>query len=203
VAFLFCARNPFIFFASLVYKLGSLSKIDPDLIEALRKGKRKARSKLYKQLAGPMLSVCLRYTHNRMEAEDVLHDGFIKVYEKIGQYNGKGVFEGWVRRIIVNTAIQHLRNKAKLKESDEVEFGLDQEEISDDLNFPIRPDQLMKLVQSLPDGYRLVFNMYVMEEMNHREIAEALGISEGTSKSQYFNAKKYLRKQIQQLIEQN
>lgn len=137
-----------------------------------------------------------------MEAEDVLHDGFIKVYEKVNQFNGKGAFEGWVRRIIANTAIQHLRDKAKLKESYDEEFVEIPEE-DEAMTFPISPTRMMSLVQELPAGYKLVFNMYVMEEMNHREIGEALGISEGTSKSQLFNAKKHLRKEIQLLLEQN
>jgi len=177
---------------------------EKQLIEGCRKNKRKARNKLYKLYANKYLGVCLRYTRNKPEAEDVLHDAFIKIFTKIDQYKGNGSFEGWMRRIVVNTAIQSLRERSKTRLVFE-ENEIIEDTVSEDLddNTPMLPaKELMALIQNLPDGYKVIFNMYVIENMNHQEIADSLDISLGTSKSQLFRAKKALRNEIEKRIKE-
>ena len=172
------------------------------LIEGCRKNKRKARNRLYNLYANKFLGVCLRYTRNKTEAEDVLHDAFIKIFTKMDQYKGNGSFEGWMRRIVVNTAIQSLRERSKTRliiEDNEIREDKHAEDIDD--NMPLLPaKELMELIQNLPDGYKVIFNMFVIENMSHKEICEQLNISEGTSKSQLFRAKKYLRAAVEKRI---
>jgi RNA polymerase sigma-70 factor (ECF subfamily) len=176
------------------------------LIEACKQNKRKARNRLYQLYANKFLGICLRYTRNKTEAEDVLHDSFIKIFTKIDQYTGKGSFEGWMKRIVTNTAIQLLRDRIQERkvfdENKEVEQDAEiTEEQNEDLP-RLDAKDLMQIIQNLPDGYRAVFNMYVFEGMGHKEIAETLNISEGTSKSQYFRAKQLLRKEIIRKMEE-
>jgi RNA polymerase sigma-70 factor (ECF subfamily) len=171
---------------------------EDELIAACKKNKRKARNKLYNLYANKLLGICLRYTRNLSEAEDVLHDSFIKIFTKIDQYSGKGNFEAWMKRITANTAIQHLRDKAKENaffsgdKVDEINIA----EETEDVSIQIPAQELLKMIQELPDGYKMVFNLYVFEEMGHKEIAALLDISEGTSKSQYYRAKQYLQNEI-------
>ncbi len=142
-----------------------------------------------------MLAVCLRYTRHRMEAEDVLQDAFIKVFDSIHTFQSRGSFEGWIRKIVINTALKNHRKKQNQQE----QIGL---ELADDL--PAEPsifahlqeEELLKLINRLPDGYRLVFNLYAIEGYSHREIADMLGIEEGTSRSQLLKARKLLQAQI-------
>jgi len=178
---------------------------EEQLIEGCKSKKRKARNKLYKLYANKLLGICLRYTRNKSEAEDVLHDAFIKIFTKIDQYSGKGSFEAWMKRIVSNTAIQHLRDNAKSrlifdqKDIEEVHISSEQED-----EIPrIEAKELLKLIQELPDGYKIVFNMYVFEEMSHHDIAAELNISEGTSKSQLHRAKRFLRTEIDKHILQS
>ena len=174
------------------------------LIEGCKKNKRKARNRLYKLYANSFLGICLRYTRNMTEAEDVLHDSFIKIFTKIDQYSGKGSFEAWMKRIVVNTAIQSLRerNKSRLI-FDNNEIREDQVKDDIDIDLPIiSAKELLKLVQQLPDGYKLVFNMFVIEGLSHQQIAEQLGISIGTSKSQLFRAKQLLRVEVNKRIKE-
>ena len=178
---------------------------EEQLIEGCKKNMRKARNNLYKLYARKLLGICLRYTRNKSEAEDVLHDAFIKIFTKIDQYSGKGSFEAWMKRITTNTAIQHLRDKAKKrlviseKEVDEVNIIEEVKEESPQLP----AQELMKIIQMLPDGYKMIFNLYVFEKMSHKEIAQLLGISEGTSKSQFSRAKQYLRNEINKHIQES
>jgi RNA polymerase sigma-70 factor (ECF subfamily) len=176
------------------------------LIEACKQNKRKARNRLYNLYANQFLGICLRYTRNKTEAEDVLHDSFIKIFTKIDQYTGKGSFEGWMKRIVTNTAIQVIRDRIKDRKifDENKEFENDAnyvEEQNEDLP-RLDATELMQIIQDLPDGYRAVFNMFVFEEIGHKEIADILGISEGTSKSQYFRAKQLLRKEIIRRLEE-
>lgn len=175
--------------------------VDIKLVEDLRKNSAKARSRLYQLYAKKLLGICMRYTKNRYEAEDVLHDAFLKIYTKIDQFSGEGSFEGWLKRITTNTAIQYLRDRSKeLKTMDIEEYEGD---VSEDLEIglpDLNPSQLMELIQKLPNGYRLVFNMYVFEQMSHNDISEQLNISVGTSKSQLSRAKLFLRNEIMVLI---
>lgn len=173
---------------------------DADLLEGCRRGDRAAQRELYNRFAPKMYGVCLRYAANAEEAEDILQEGFIKVFRKIGSFRGEGSFEGWVRRIFVNTAIEHYRKKVYLQpitehEEDTVEGNL--LSVLDNL----AERDIINLVQQLSPGYRTVFNMYVVEGYTHKQIAEQLGISEGTSKSQLSRAKQILQELVQTFIE--
>jgi RNA polymerase sigma-70 factor (ECF subfamily) len=149
---------------------------------------------LFKLFSGRMLAVCLRYVSNRAEAEDILQDGFIKVFGKIGSFKNEGSLEGWIKRNMVNTALDQLRRNKKLliSELDENWEAADHRKASDSLD----AKDLMKLVQSLPNGFRTVFNLYAIEGYSHKEIGELLGINESTSKSQYSRARSHLMKML-------
>ena len=172
------------------------------IIEGCKAGKQSAFRELYRTYASPMLAVCFRYSKNRNDAEDILQEGFIKVFQKINTYKGTGVFEGWLRRIMVNTALNHY--KANLKHAYQEEFTDKADSVdfitkSDNkifLDDGITSNQIMASIQKLPDGYRMVFNMYVLDGMTHKEIAADLNISENTSKSQLSKSRRMLRKLI-------
>jgi RNA polymerase sigma-70 factor (ECF subfamily) len=170
------------------------------VISDCKKGKRKAQVQLYNQYAARMLSVCLRYVADKSEAEDILQESFLKVLKNIKEYSGKGHFEGWMRKIVVNTAITHFHKAKKHyyhEEIDDVSEG--------ELEFSLSPDkeydakELHRLLTKMPEGYRVIFNLYAVEGYKHREIAEQLKIDESTSKSQYLRAKKWLRKEMTNL----
>ena len=141
-----------------------------------------------------MFAVCIQYSKSREEAEDNLQDGFIKVLESIGQYKSKGSFEGWMKRIFINTALEKFRKNRTVQVVEEVPEIADEDDIDDDLSIP--PEVLFEFVNQLPEKYKLVFNLYVMEDMQHKEIAALLGISDGTSKSNLARAKDILKKKI-------
>ena len=171
------------------------------LIEDCIKGKRRAQNKLYKKYADILLGICLRYSRNKSEAEDVLQDGFIKIFTKIKDFRMEGSFEGWMKRIMINTAL--LNSRDNLKHYFHADIDVIQERITDDVIFEVDDNhsakEIMKLVQGLPDGYRMVFNLYVFDNYTHKEIAESLGISEGTSKSQLARARKFLQNKLLEL----
>lgn len=171
------------------------------IIEGCLKGKRSAYYQLYSQYSKVMLGICLRYARNTSEAEDILQDGFVKIFQNIHKYSFKGSFEGWMKRIMINTALNHNRNNLKHyfhADIDEIEdyTVIDSEVVVDKMEFPLNSDELMVLIQELPNGYRTVFNLYVFEGYAHKEIAEMLEISENTSKSQLSKARKYLKNKI-------
>ena len=153
---------------------------------------------LFDKYAGKMMSVCLRYANDTMEAEDMIQDAFIKVFQYIGQFKFEGAFEGWIRRIVVNTAIRHLEKK-KLHFKDIDDNSQHAPKIEAQAYQHLGEDDLMKLINQLPDGYRLVFNLNVIEGYSHEEIAEMLNIQAGTSRSQLVKARKMLQQQILQL----
>ena len=155
---------------------------------------------LYQRFAPKMFGVCLRYAGSAEEAEDILQEGFIKVFKKLESFRGEGSFEGWVRRIFVNTAIEHFRKKAHLQPITEKEEGTIEGKYLSVLDNLAEKD-IIGLVQQLSPGYRTVFNMYVVEGYTHREIADLLGISEGTSKSQLSRAKLILQDLVKTYIE--
>ena len=150
-----------------------------------------------------LLGICLRYAKNKEEAEDILHDGFIKIFTKAKQYSGKGSFEGWMSQVVRNTAIQHIRDQIKKRDMEENIHYMDQQDNNEVEIEGLPSAVILQLIQQLPEGYRLVLNMFVFEEMSHKEIAERLGISENTSKSQFFRAKKSLGKLINEWITLN
>ena len=169
------------------------------LVKKCIEGDNRAQKKLFDLFAPKLFGVCLRYMKDHDHAQDTLQDGFVKIFTKLSDYNGKGSFEGWMRRIVVNTCLDQLRKDQKLKMNtsiDDVSFLVkDNHWIEEELT----AKDLLKLVESLPDGYRVVFNMFAIEGYSHKEIAEQLNISENTSKSQFSRAKSHLRKKLIEL----
>ena len=173
---------------------------ESDLIVGCLQGNRRMQEELYRRFSPRMYAVCLRYAGNAEEAEDILQEGFIKVFKKLDSFRSEGSFEGWMRRIFVNTAIEHFRRKRYMMpvtEREENTFEGKYLSVLDDL----AAMDIMALVQELSPGYRTVFNMYVVEGYTHKEIADMLGISEGTSKSQLSRAKVILQDMVKQFIE--
>ena len=166
-----------------------------DLMEGCKAGDRKMQEMLYKQTASKMLAVCMRYAKDRMEAEDVLQMGYIKIFQKIREYRGEGSFEGWIRRIMVNTAIESYRKNLRSLSIVPIEDAYEQPAQGFDFS-SLGMQDLMGVIQKLADGYRMVFNMYIIEGYSHKEIAETLGISEGASKSQLSRARAILQQEI-------
>lgn len=166
-----------------------------DLIEGCKAGDRKMQEALYRQTAPAMFAVCMRYTKNRMEAEDILQMGYIKIFQKINDYRGGGSFEGWTRRIMVNTAIESYRKNIRSLHLVPIEDALEQPSTGFDFG-KLGIEDLMKQIQNLAEGYRMVFNLYAIEGYAHKEIAEMLGISEGASKSQLSRARAILKEEI-------
>ena len=173
---------------------------ESDLIEGCIGGDRKMQYELYQRFAPKMYGVCLRYASNAEEAEDVLQEGFIKVFKKLGSFRSEGSFEGWIRRIFVNTAIEQFRRKNYLQPITEREEATVEGKYLSVLDNLAERD-IIGLVQQLSPGYRTVFNMYIVEGYTHKEIADALGISEGTSKSQLSRAKIILQDLVRTHLE--
>jgi RNA polymerase sigma factor (sigma-70 family) len=171
---------------------------ETELIEGCRRHEHTAQKALYDQMAGKMFALCCRYVKDRMEAEDVLVTSFTKVFEHIGQFSGTGSFEGWVRRIVVNESLSYLRrNKSMYLETDL--DAADREPDLGSISHQLEADDLLKLIGELPPGYRMVFNMNAIDGYSHKEIAEHLGISENTSKSQLSRARSFLQAKLEDL----
>ena len=173
---------------------------DNDLIKGCIDGDRRMQEELYRRFSPKMYAVCLRYASNAEEAQDILQDAFIKVYKKLDSFRGDGSFEGWVRRIFVNTAIEHFRRKKYLQPVTEKEENTIEGKYVSVLDELAEKD-ILQLITQLSPGYRTVFNMYVVEGYSHKEIGEMLGISEGTSKSQLSRAKAILQDLVKKYIE--
>lgn len=166
---------------------------EDDIIAGCRAKKAAAQEKLYAQYAGRMFALCCRYVKNKMEAEDVMVSAFTKIFEKIDQFRNEGSFEGWMRRVVVNEALTYLRkNKAMYLETD-LELA-DKEPNYQELEADIAAEDLLKIIQQLPTGYQMVFNLYAIDGYSHKEIAEQLNISENTSKSQLSRARTHIQK---------
>lgn len=173
---------------------------DEELIVGCLRNEAACQKELFDRYAGRLLGVCHRYARNKSDAEDILQDAFIKIFDKLGQFRGQGSFEGWMRRIAVNTALKKYSLTRYSKET----AGLDTSE-----NFDYRTEEtvhaqlsekdLVALINKLPDGYRLIFNLYVIEGYQHEEIARMLNIQPGTSRSQLVKARLMLQKQIIEL----
>lgn len=166
------------------------------LIQACINGDRSSQSCLYEQFATKMFGVCMRYSKNREEAEEIMQEGFVQVFKSLHNFKYAGSFEGWIRKIMVYCAIQHYRTKPKMHPVMDIENSQAEEMGNEDILAMLHKKELLKMVQALPPAYRLIFNLYVFEGMKHREIAEQLGISEGTSKSNFFDAKVLLQKAV-------
>jgi RNA polymerase sigma factor (sigma-70 family) len=170
---------------------------EDELIKGCLRRNRSAQKLLYDTYSSKMYGLCYRYVKNAMEAEDVLVTSFMKVFEKIDQFKHEGSFEGWIRRIVVNEALTCLRKNRSMHletELNYVDFDPNYRNLSDHLE----EEDLMELVKALPTGYRIVFNMYAIDGYSHKEIADFLGISENTSKSQLSRARTYLQKLLKE-----
>ncbi|WP_428744968.1 RNA polymerase sigma factor [Tenacibaculum sp.] len=155
-----------------------------------------AQAQVYQLFSGKLFALCLKYSRNYQDAEDTLQDSFLTIFKKMPQYQNKGSFEGWMKRITINTALQKYREKSPLQLVAEVS----NEEIEEDVVLEtenISVETLLKLIQNLPDRYRLVFNLYVLDNYSHKEIATLLKITEGTSKSNLSRAKQILKKEME------
>ncbi len=165
---------------------------ESDLIKGCLAGDRRMQEALYQRFSPKMYAVCLRYSSNADDSQDILQDGFVKVFKNLHMFRNEGSFEGWLRRIFVNTAIEHYRRQVNMYQVTEAhENTLETKETSafDSLSMK----DLVRLIQQLSPGYRTVFNLYIIEGYSHKEIAEMIGISEGTSKSQLARAKSILQ----------
>jgi RNA polymerase sigma-70 factor (ECF subfamily) len=166
---------------------------EDDLVKGCKRGDHHAQQQLFDLYSGRMYGVCSRYVKNTMQAEDILVMAFTKVFEKISQFKGEGSFEGWVRRIMVNESLSYLRKTRSMVVETDLEKA-DREPDYDRLSDHLEAEDLLKMIEKLPPGYRIVFNMYAIDGYSHKEIAEELGISENTSKSQLSRARLYLQK---------
>lgn len=171
---------------------------ETEWIEGCRQQDARAQKHLYEHYSGKMYALCCRYIPSKMEAEDVLVIAFTKLFERIDQYKGDGSFEGWMRRIMVNESLTYLRRNKNMYLEAEIEAA-DREPDYKTLDNQLEVEDLMKLVNDLPTGYRMVFNMYAIDGYSHKEIAEQLGISENTSKSQLSRARNLLQKNLMEL----
>ncbi|NJN41910.1 MAG: RNA polymerase sigma factor [Flammeovirgaceae bacterium] len=168
---------------------------ETELIEGCRRHDQHAQRNVYEKYSGKMMALCCRYIKDRMNAEDVLVKSFMKVFEHINQFKGEGSFEGWMRRIVVNESLSYLRkNKSMYLETD-IEAA-DYQPNYESLGGQLEADDLMNLINELPTGYRIVFNLYAIDGYSHKEIADELGISENTSKSQLSRARAQLQRQL-------
>ncbi len=172
--------------------------VDQHVIEGCKRNDRHAQRFVYEHFSAKMYALCCRYVKDKMEAEDVLVTAFTKVFDRIQQFKAEGSFEGWIRRIIVNESLTYLRrNKSMYVETDVEEA--DREPDYAQLNNELEAEDLRKLIAELPTGYRIVFNLYAIDGFSHQEIAEQLGITESTSKSQLSRARTLLQKKLVEL----
>lgn len=169
------------------------------IIEGCKKNDRKAQKELYDVYAPVLYGICLRYGSDKAEADDILQDGFIKIFTKMGDFKNKGSFEGWMRRIVVNTAISYYYQKKK--QQNKVNFEeLDKYHQFNDFDLPdFSEEELMKVIRTLPDKYRIVFNMFAIEGYKYKEIEKILDIEIGTLKSQYSRARKMIIEKLEKI----
>ena len=167
-----------------------------ELIQACINGDRYSQSQLYELFAPKMFAVCLRYSKNREEAEDILQEGFVQVFKSLKTFKYEGSFEGWVRKIMVYCSIKHFRTKSNMHPLINIESVDAKQMDNEDIIARLGKKELLKMIQALPPVYRMIFNLYVFEGLKHREIAAQLGLSEGTSKSNFFDAKVILQRAV-------
>ena len=165
-----------------------------ELIKRCKEQNREAQEELYRKYSGVLFGMCVKYSRNKVEAEDNLHDSFMTIFDKIGQYNSKGSFEGWMKRITVNTVLQKYRRERHL---DVVSENIGEEIDLESNHLAISLSQLLGYIQELPNKYRLTFNLYVLDGYSHKEISEMLGTSTGTSKSNLARARMILKEKIE------
>ena len=173
------------------------------IIEGCKKGQRSFQKLLYDKYAPVLMGICMRYAYSTDEAEDVLQDSFVKIFKEISKFEKKGSFEGWLKRIVINTAITNYRKNQKRYNQQEIDSYNQQFHSTSMYETDYTHEELLKIIQELPDGYRIVFNLYAIEGYKHKEIAEILGIDVTTSKSQYSRAKKAIRKKMEEISKIN
>ncbi|HBZ66661.1 MAG TPA: hypothetical protein DEO70_07470 [Bacteroidales bacterium] len=184
-----------------------LSSEDLQLIDGCKSGKRQFQNLLYQRYFRRMFAVCLRYSNNQVEAEDILQEAFVKVFRSISSYTGNGSFEGWIKRIMINTSLTQYQKNKKMGISVDLEIvepylsDVDEKADQTGVATSLSADQLNGLIQKLPEGYKHVFSMYALDGFTHQEIADSLGININTSKSQLSKARRYLQKEIEKLTE--
>ncbi len=171
-----------------------------DMISGCKEGNRVAQKAMYDYFASKMLGVCMRYAKDRAEAEDMLQESFIKIFQNLHTYRGEGNFEGWVRRVVVFNAINLYKHRVRHFKEDLDVRDYDAK-YDDDVVSKISVKEILAFVQQMPDGYRLIFNLYAVEGFTHKEISEQLGIAIGTSKSQYSRARDWMKKVLSQHYE--
>lgn len=167
--------------------------LNKEIIDLCKKGDRKAQEKIYKHYAPKLSAVCIRYCRTSFEAEDIFHDAIIKVFKFINSYNDEYPFDAWIKKITINTAISHYKKNIKFSDHDSIE---DSNENNSGLIDPasyMSNEELLKIINKLPDGYKLIFNLYGIEGYSHQEIADMLNISEVTSRTQFFKARKMIK----------
>lgn len=171
-----------------------------NLIQGCLKGDKRAQKELYQTYKSSMYGICLRYAKNREEAKDMLQDGFVKIYSNLYQYKPIGPLGGWMRRVMVNVCLQHIRRRKDLFSNTDIDKVAHLYQAQEEVFTQFREKALVQMIQQLPEGYRAVFNLYVIEGYSHKEIAQQLGISESTSKSQLSRAKATLRQLLEKQI---
>lgn len=183
-----------------MYTTGNHTISESDLISGCIRGDRQMQEELYNRFSGKMYAVCLRYAGNPDDAQDLLQEGFIKVFRNLHKFRAEGSFEGWIRRVFVNSSIEHFRKKSVelAKVSDKEENTIEDTDVS--ALDQLAEKDIIELIRQLSPGYRTVFNLYVVEGYSHKEIGEKLGISEGTSKSQLARARSILQKKVAQYL---
>ncbi len=175
-----------------------------EIIEGCKRESRKSQDQLYRKYSAMLYGITLRYTRNKQEAEDVMQEGFVKIYKNIASYSMERSFEGWIRRIMINTAITNYRKNLKhAYQADITDVAYSKYDVSYQGNADFTQKELLQVINELPNGYRMVFNMYVIEGYKHKEIAEMLSIDINTSKSQLSRAKKYLQRELKELSKVN
>lgn len=179
--------------------------IELKILEGCKRGDRDAQEQLYRHFAPTMLGICIRYATSRDEAEDVMQEGFIKVFTNIERFREEGSFEGWIKRIMVNTALNHYHKAQKLNSHRNIDEVREVEIVEDDKPMPktrFSQKEMLDAIQELPEGYSTIFNLYIFEKYKHKEIAEMLNISVNTSKSQLAKSRVYLKKVLHRMEEE-
>jgi RNA polymerase sigma-70 factor (ECF subfamily) len=180
----------------------NMAERQQEILDACKNGNRLAQRQLYEHFKGKMFAVCMRYANNRQDAEDLLQEGFVKVFRDLHQYKGLGSLEGWIRRVVLHVALQYIRRQKKTLQTTDLESLSFQIGEEDPVVFEEGDNarSLVKLMQKLPAGFRTVLNLYVLEGFTHPQIAEELGITVGTSKSQLNRAKAYLKSLLEKSL---
>ena len=177
-----------------------MTRTEKNIVNGCKKGDGQAQYQFYQYFRKLVYSICMRYAKDVPEAEDIMQESFINLYRDLYQFTASGALGGWVRRVTVNTALRHVRKKRMVFSDIEISSLANTIQGDDEIMGSLRAKEIMRMIQLLPDGYRMVFNLYVIEGYNHQEIANQLKISINTSKSQLSRAKRYLKKLLEESV---